>query len=325
MLTLPLTYEDSTAWAVALGCRPLRCVGNCAAPMSSLVPGTVTRCRGAQCENLLGGCVARGLNVELSSRNCGFSRENSYQHSAGELLGGTKCFHFVCVETVIPFFFQHSYVILKRTSVPGDYRDVSDVTHISRGATVSLSGSSLRPMFLTISEVHFNEYDFRIHKDLSATSRTSKRYMTSESMTVYLNQIVKPHCERLRREHNDDRPPVYLVMDNSATYNRQEHLQRMASPLVHPVWLSPHFTQCVQPLDVTLFGGIQENIPGCPRTGHQAKSGWQTSAHPLFVACHKLRKENHQCMKSGMDCDADDQQPVVRLCCQQVTTKENSV
>jgi hypothetical protein len=63
---------------------------------------------------------------------------------------------------------------------PGHYRDVSDVAHMSLAATVSPSGGSLKPMFRTISDVHYNDSDVCIRKGLFLTCRTPKVKMTSK-------------------------------------------------------------------------------------------------------------------------------------------------
>jgi hypothetical protein len=131
---------------------------------------------------------------------------------------------------------RHKLVVCSKwTSARGYYRDVSDVTHVSVVATPSLSNASPKLMFLTVLDVHHNDYGLCIQNDLSVSCRNSKGYMTSESMIIDLNQIVKRYLERHRREHNDDRLPVYFVMDNCATHNRPEHLRLMASLLMHPV------------------------------------------------------------------------------------------
>jgi hypothetical protein len=111
-------------------------------------------------------------------------------------------------------------VCSNRTSGPGQYRDASDITHVSLVAPLSLSGASLKHMFLPISEAYYNDYYICVQKDLLVTCKNPKRSITSERATRHLSQIVKPYCERLGREHNDDRLPVYLVIDNCATHNR---------------------------------------------------------------------------------------------------------
>jgi hypothetical protein len=100
---------------------------------------------------------------------------------------------------------------------------------------VSIRGSSLNSMFLAISDVHDSDDDLCVQKDLFVTCRTSKGSMTSESMAIYLNEITKSYCKRLRRERKDDRLPVCFAMNICAAYNRPKHLRLMASLFVRRV------------------------------------------------------------------------------------------
>jgi hypothetical protein len=106
-------------------------------------------------------------------------------------------------------------------------------------------------------------------------------------MTTDLDQIVRPSCARLRREADDARLPVYLVMDNRVTHNRPEHLQLMASLLVHAVWLPSHSTYCFQPVDLTLFGACKR-----PYLGARASSTRPTLEGTLLGALYLWHDTN---------------------------------
>jgi hypothetical protein len=148
-----------------------------------------------------------------------------------------------------------------------------------------MPGAPLKPVFLTIPDVYYNNYDLCIQKDLCVTCRASKGYMTSESMTIYSDQIMQRYCERLRREHDDDRLPVYFVMDNYAAHNRLEHLQLMASLLMHSVQLPPHFTHCLPPLDLTLFGVYKIMYRGARTPATKPKLGMlEQEFHSVLIS-----------------------------------------
>jgi hypothetical protein len=76
---------------------------------------------------------------------------------------------------------RHILVVCSKWALaPGRYPGASGVTLISLLATLSLSGGSLKPMFLMISEGHYNDYDLGIQKGAFVVCKTSRGHMRSE-------------------------------------------------------------------------------------------------------------------------------------------------
>jgi hypothetical protein len=86
------------------------------------------------------------------------------------------------------------------------------------------------------------------------TFETSKGYVTAAAMGAYLREVIEPYAEKLRRERADPVLPIYLLMDNHESHNRQALLDQMSSAKIVPIWLPAHSSHFLQVLDVGLFG-----------------------------------------------------------------------
>jgi hypothetical protein len=71
--------------------------------------------------------------------------------------------------------------------------------------------------------------------------------------------VIEPYALMLRMAQADPTLPIYLLMDNHESHNRQEILDQMSSANSVPIWLPAHSSHFLQVLDVRLFGACKTN------------------------------------------------------------------
>lgn len=75
-------------------------------------------------------------------------------------------------------------------------------------------------------------------------------YMDEEKFALWVEHCFLP-CIGTKR-------PVVLVMDNSSTHQNEATLARLAAENIRVVWLPPHSSHLVQPLDVSFFSPMKK-------------------------------------------------------------------
>jgi hypothetical protein len=93
-----------------------------------------------------------------------------------------------------------------------------DANHVTLVATISFSFHSLKPMFLTVSDLHFRDSDLRTLQPEIVFHKTAKGYQTSASMADYIDAILKPYCLTVRLSLQDPSVPIFLMMDNCESH-----------------------------------------------------------------------------------------------------------
>jgi hypothetical protein len=124
--------------------------------------------------------------------------------------------------------------------------------------TISLLCETLRPMLLTVCGVPLKDNELRLLGETFATVRTVKGYMTIAAMKTYVTTCLAPDCHGLREKFQENLP-VFLIMDNHSTHNHPDVLEMLSELNVHAIWLPPHSSHFLQPLDLSVFASLKHH------------------------------------------------------------------
>ena len=140
------------------------------------------------------------------------------------------------------------------------FREENQISQLSGAVCISLAGEALLPMFITKEVVKFNNHDLNIFRNQMVCVQSRTGYQTEGTMMVWIESVLKPYCESVRSELRDQNAPFWLILDNCACHNTMA-IQRKLAELggVSVVWLPPHSTHYLQPLDATYFGAMKRH------------------------------------------------------------------
>jgi hypothetical protein len=145
------------------------------------------------------------------------------------------------------------------------FSDIRDVSHVSIVGTISLALKALPPLLLTTADVAFKSRDILLQRDEFFVFRTARGYMTIEAMQFYANSILSPYVQSLRHRFSDPQLKVYLIADNHGTHTNSDVLGLCERIGVVPIWLPPHSSHFLQPLDLTVFGSFKRHYANLRR------------------------------------------------------------
>jgi hypothetical protein len=137
------------------------------------------------------------------------------------------------------------------------FRELTDPNHITLVATITLSGESLKPMFLTTSPPGLTDPSMAELAPDMLVYRTGKAYQTHESMASYLRDVLGPYCQRVRDEMHDGTMPIFIIMDNCGCHKKETLSAAYASLNIKVIWLPPHSSHFLQPLDLVMFARLK--------------------------------------------------------------------
>jgi hypothetical protein len=172
------------------------------------------------------------------------------------------------------------------------FREENDISHITLVGTVSLSCTSLPSLILTTSEIKFKSQQLRDLENSFWIRKTPKGYMNRDSMAYYIAVILRPYCAQLRERLGDPTLPVWLIMDNHSSHNREELMEMFAQAKIYIIWLPPHSTHFLQVLDLLLFGIFKRNYKRLPKVETNPKiegkivralHAWHESSWPPYL------------------------------------------
>jgi hypothetical protein len=188
---------------------------------------------------------------------------------------------------------RHRRVVCSKLApVEPHFREVSDVTHVSLVATVSLDGHSLKPFLVTSSQVLYHDQELSLMQSEFVTAQTTKGYLTIATMQAYIERVLGPYCQSLRAQNADPELPVYIIMDNCRCHDAPEAVADMAKWNIRPIWLPPHSTHFLQVLDVGLFGAFKTNYRNTRSRPTKPKlegkllrilKAWHITAYPVTI------------------------------------------
>lgn len=79
-------------------------------------------------------------------------------------------------------------------------------------------------------------------------------YMVTELFMEYLNKVLVPGVEGLRKELGKEKATAGLLMDGMKAHDSPEVRAILAKHNIRPLFLLPHASHLLQPLDCVLFG-----------------------------------------------------------------------
>ena len=138
------------------------------------------------------------------------------------------------------------------------WRDEVDASHVSLVATVNLAGESLKPFFLTVTNVGYSG-SLAVLCDDFAWYKTPRGYMTHQAMIQWIDDVLEPYVHRTREQLQDPTAKIVLIMDNlRCHYNEEVRKKLSLLGNVELVWLPAHSSHLFQPLDLFPFAELKK-------------------------------------------------------------------
>ena len=169
------------------------------------------------------------------------------------------------------------------------FMEEEDGSHVTMTAAVNLAGESLKPHFLGIGVLRFNDRDLWLLSDSFAYERTAKGRQTLASFTAYVRSILADYVSNVRKELQDDKAIVYLILDNASVHNIPDIFAEVG---IQPIWLPPHSSHFLQVLDLLVFAELKKayrtrrtksTSPKLEGKLLRILSAWSTATHRLTV------------------------------------------
>jgi hypothetical protein len=168
---------------------------------------------------------------------------------------------------------KRAIVYSKKCATKAAFREEKDLNHVTLVATINLLGQRLKPLYLITNKVTIRDPELHLMSSGLALYETTKGYQNRHSMQFYIQEVLAPYCENLRNIMRDPALPVFLIMDNCSCHNKPELLGLYASHNIHIIWLPPHSSHFLQPLDLGLFGELKRRYQRSSRK--VTKPQWQ--------------------------------------------------
>jgi hypothetical protein len=203
---------------------------------------------------------------------------------------------------------QKKVVFVTDCPVAPRFQDIRDVSHVSIVGTISLGLKSLPPLLLTTSEVAFKNRELLLLHDDFFVFRTARGYMTIDGMLFYINSIMAPYVQSLRDRFLNQQLKVYLIADNHGTHTNPEVLALCERIGIVPIWLPPHSSHFLQPLDLTVFASFKRHYANLRRP--QVKPQLEGKILRLLHAWHQATYVG--CIDGGWRLGAIDVKPPSR-------------
>ena len=99
------------------------------------------------------------------------------------------------------------------------FSEEKNSTTLSIICCINAAGQTLEPLFITKENIKFKSKELNEIKHLLKIAITPKGYANEESMIAWINLILKPYINNLRRFLNDENAIIYLIMDNCSVHS----------------------------------------------------------------------------------------------------------
>ena len=139
------------------------------------------------------------------------------------------------------------------------FSEEKNSTTLSIICCINAAGQTLEPLFITKENIKFKSKELNEIKHLLKIAITPKGYANEESMIAWINLILKPYINNLRRFLNDENAIIYLIMDNCSVHSTMNVAQNFnAIPFFKIIWLPPNISHFLQMLDSSFFGILKQ-------------------------------------------------------------------
>jgi hypothetical protein len=179
---------------------------------------------------------------------------------------------------------RRAIVYSKQCPTKAAFREETDLNHVTLVATINLVGQQLKPLYLITNKVAVKDPDLELMSRSLALYQTTKGYQNSHSMAFYVREVLVPYCENLRNATQDPTLIVFLIMDNCSCHNKPELMDLYARYNITVIWLPPHSSHFLQPLDLGLFGELKARYQRSSRK--LTKPQWQGKVLRIDRAWH---------------------------------------
>jgi hypothetical protein len=172
------------------------------------------------------------------------------------------------------------------------------MTLVSLVATVSSSGRSLKPFFVTSSRVDYRDPELALMRNEFATTQTAKGYLTIPTMQSCIESVMEPYCQSLRTAKGDPELPIDIILDNCRCPNTPEALGRMHAQNIRPIWLPQFdaFSACFRCPSIRRF---RNNLSNYSAATNKTETGGEMTLCLEGVAHHRLCGDNLECLANN--------------------------
>ena len=138
------------------------------------------------------------------------------------------------------------------------WRDEVDASHVSLVAAVNLAGESLKPFFLTVTNVGYSGSLGFLRDDFSFY-KTPRGYMTQQAMMKWIDDVLEPYVHLTRQQLQNSTAKIVLIMDNLRCHCNEEVKKKLSLlGQIELVWLPAHSSHLFQPLDLFPFAELKK-------------------------------------------------------------------
>lgn len=155
-------------------------------------------------------------------------------------------------------------IVHSDSSVIPHMAEIDDYKQVSIAATITLQGTMLKPLLIIPRK--------RYHKELSSLDiyddleyiHSDSGYMNHEIMIHYITTILAPYIVNQRKRIGENSSPCVLIMDNLKSHYTQE-VRNVFDNIndLHIIFLPPHTSHFLQPLDLSFFGIFKHYYSSC--------------------------------------------------------------
>ena len=143
------------------------------------------------------------------------------------------------------------------------FQEESQGSQVSVIAAINMNGDMLRPALISKERVSNTSKELAVLHRYEEFFTSAKGYQTEATMIDWVRKVFQPYCAQVRREMGDDNLPFYLIMDNCACHSTKNVMQEFENVRsVEIIWLPPHSTHFLQPLDASFFGILKNYYRG---------------------------------------------------------------
>ena len=144
---------------------------------------------------------------------------------------------------------------LKTTAREPTFKEEKDGSHVTMTACINLKGEALMPQLLGTTLCPCNTRELWEVSDRFFYEKTAKGRQTTETFRRYCENILKPYVQGVRNLLGDPEALVYLILDNASVHNVPDTFESIG---IKPLWLPPHSSHFLQPLDLLLFAELKK-------------------------------------------------------------------
>ena len=133
-------------------------------------------------------------------------------------------------------------------------------SHTTFLGAIDAYGNHIKPLIVTKRvSLELEILRYNISNDRIMIATTDKGYITQETFNQWIEQCFAPHVRNMRAKYNYDGPGL-VILDGASQHFSKEFFQMMEKLNIYVVFIPPHSSNQVQPLDLGTFHVHKERI-----------------------------------------------------------------